>query len=189
MLEVKLVRDINREIARVNIYSRESFRFHGLSAGTYFVVVNTPGFETVRQRVDVGDVHGGTSLTIFVESKNVKVRSPGFSIDEYEDNVIDVREFLSPALNSEYARAIEDFNSGDYDAAQTRFEQIVQSSPRSYDAHKYLGMAYQELSLFERAEAEYKAASVIRPTSIVPNILECERRRSLSRSSRKFDLV
>jgi tetratricopeptide (TPR) repeat protein len=171
ILEVKLFRDINREIASVNVYSSEWFRFRGLSAGTYFVVVNTPGFEIVRQRVDVGDVHGETFLTIFVESKIVQVRSPGFSIDEYEDNIMDVREFLSPALSSEYERAMEDFNNADYDAAQTRLEQIAQSSPGSYDAHKYLGMAYQKLDLFEKAEAAYEAASVIRPASIVPLLL------------------
>jgi hypothetical protein len=165
--EVHLVNDAEQEIAGTIVHSQERFTFSGLERGSYYIVANIPGFKPIRQRVDFVGGQREISVPIVLEAEPVVVTKS--STDTGEGLVTDVSRLARPpAMLKEISAADKKLHEGNVGDARTRLESLVARAPDFYDAHRLLANAYQSEHRFREAEAEYRIAQKLNPTSPAP---------------------
>jgi Tfp pilus assembly protein PilF len=167
--EVRLINDGGVLVASVLTHTQEHFYFRGLPGGVYYVEADIGGFKPVRQRVDFNGTARETSLPITLEEAPV---ASGASHGMTDDNdVVSVSELSrSPQLMKQLQEATKKLQNGDFNGARTRLEAILTTAPDLYDAHKYLGTAYQQGHRFDDAEKQFELARGLRPQSAAPLI-------------------
>jgi len=171
LFEVRLVHESQRPIGLAMVAIQDHFSFTDLVPGSYYLIVEVPGFKNVRQRIDVG-TNRETSVTIFLEAAFPKDDAPPLDLSGEEKDVIDA-VYLKPQPQH-FVNAVEiagdETRNGDIAQAISRLEPVVEEAPDFYEARKALGAAYQKAQRYRDAEVEYTAAKDLRPTSASPLI-------------------
>jgi Tfp pilus assembly protein PilF len=168
--EILLFQEGARPVDQV-LSSEGHFRFEHLSEATYFLVVNLPGFEPVRQRVTTGGPLQEVIANIVLSPQEKTAVVESLDLSGEFDNVVDVADLQKKAsdeLFDQLTRANQELKDGKPVQATHRLEAVIEKSPDLYEARKSLGAAYQQLGRFREAEAEFKAARRLRPESAAP---------------------
>jgi tetratricopeptide (TPR) repeat protein len=169
--EISLADDAGMIVDQLRSQPNERFAFSRLPAGTYYLVVDTPGFKPMRQRVDVRGLDRDISASLVLEEQDQTVVVPRTNFSGERDATISVAEMAQPAsVLKDLADAARKLQAGNIDAARGRLESIVIEAPGFYEAHKSLGMAYQLSGRYHDAEKEFRIARDLRPNSAAPLI-------------------
>jgi hypothetical protein len=166
---VQLYRESLVPLAEAIVRQQDHFTFSGLSGGAYIIVADVPGFKRIRERVDLNGQRR-TNVVIFLEEERETVVERPLELMGREDLVVNVDDLAprSPELIDEFERAIEDLQNGQVEAARLRLEEIVRKDPAFYDAHMWLGYAYQQMLWYRDAEAEFRNAADLRAGVAAP---------------------
>jgi Tfp pilus assembly protein PilF len=168
--EILLFQQGGRPVDQVRS-SEGRFRFEGLSEATYFIVVNLPGFDPVRQRVTTGGPLEEIVANIVLSPREKTVVVESVDLSGELDNVVDVVDLQrrgSDKLLDQLARANQELKDGKPVDATHRLEAVIKKAPDLYEARKSLGAAYQHLGRYREAETEFTAARRLRPESAAP---------------------
>jgi TolA-binding protein len=65
----------------------------------------------------------------------------------------------SPTKNGNYQQALNDYNSKNFDKAETGFKEVLTSEPNNADAHFYLGNIYYNRKDYETSLPHYEQAA------------------------------
>ena len=171
LFEVRLEHESQRQVGLALVGIQDHFVFGDLIPGTYFLVVEVPGFKNVNQRIDVGS-NRDTSVTVYLEVAIPKAEDHPLDLSGEELGVIDAA-YLHPRpqhLTDAVAIANDELRNGDTAESINRLESVVREAPDFYEARKALGAAYQKAQQYRDAEVEYNAAKDLRPTSAAPLI-------------------
>jgi Flp pilus assembly protein TadD len=150
-----------------------NFEFRNLQPGAYIIHIDFPGFEEVREPVEVRNLGGRNANVSILMNRILDVRRQegpdGLPTDD--PDVIDVSEmqttYPKKAID-EYKRALEDSRKGDTEKAMKRLQEALKLAPDFYHAHNNLGVIYQRRGQYREAENEYRTARELSPTSQQP---------------------
>ena len=168
--EIFLFQEGGRSLDQV-LSSEGRFRFERLPAATYFIVVNLPGFDPIRQRVKTGGPLEEVVANIVLNPREKTPVVESLNLSGELDNVVDVVDLQrkgSDKLLDQLARANQELKDGKPVDATHRLEAVIEKAPDLYEARKSLGAAYQQLARYREAETEFKAARRLRPESAAP---------------------
>jgi Flp pilus assembly protein TadD len=122
------------------------FSFTGITPGVYLIQVEEPGFEPIRESVDVsiGSFHGVTLSLRKILAPARTENGPMVSVHEL-------------ALPQKARDALRDgrkklYVSGDAPGSVADFQKAIQAAPECYEAYYDLGIAYWQLKQIEEAE-------------------------------------
>jgi Tfp pilus assembly protein PilF len=116
------------------------FEFDNVPTGTYNLIVETLGYQTVSQQVQVSD---GPDWGIAVELR----RPIEAAAQLHQGSMISVRELSIPQKARdamEKGMAII-YKKSDYQGSIKQFQRAIQAYPFYYEAYAYMGMAYEKL--------------------------------------------
>jgi len=167
-VEIRLLTDTEVPVATERARTQEQFRFRGLPKGIYYVEVEAPGLKTTRQRVDFIGSQREVNITLMPESLAQYVFRDS---SDYagENDVIDIKDVgRSPQVLKQFNEALKKLQKGDVHSASSRLESLLVSDPNFYDAHKTLGIAYQQIGRYSDAETQFRLAHNLRPKSTSP---------------------
>src|ERR1700730_2330418 len=126
------------------------FEVRGLPAGNYDVVVEEPGYETVRTKARLE----GRLLKLVLYLKPVKW-GRGHQ-DNYKVSVRDLK--ISEKARDDYQKGLECLEKNDFAASVNHFTKAVKAFPEYYEALAQLGMAEIHLGSMEEARKAFQAA-------------------------------
>lgn len=69
----------------------------------------------------------------------------------------------TPKPPSNYTRAVQAVNSGEYRRAVSLLDKVIKAQPRNADAWNYLGFSHRQMNEYEQALAAYEKALAIDP--------------------------
>ncbi|HEY8562492.1 MAG TPA: carboxypeptidase regulatory-like domain-containing protein [Pyrinomonadaceae bacterium] len=144
-------------VAQTTTDRNGKFSFTGLESKQYIVTVHAPGFQEVRQNVDLVTANSGY-LNIELASDNdapAGRRPPAAP-------VIDAN--LPPAARKEFERAralLDKEKKEKFSESLPYLEKAVAIYPQYLDAQILLGLVYMDLGLWEKAEKPLRAALAI----------------------------
>ncbi len=167
--EVRLLHESERVIARVTVSSGTAFKFNGLTGGAYYLAADVPGFQKLRQRIDVNGVPDVVAA-IFLEPEPQTVVEKPLDLWGEETDVIDVADMAQypDKLLDQFRLANEELQGKNFERARKLLEPVVREARDFYEAHKALGLSYQKLQRYRDAEVEYRTARDLRPDSAAP---------------------
>lgn len=163
--EVSLVTDLGQVVKSLTVHAQDPFTFTDLEKNVYFVVTEVPGFKPVRRRVDFGETREA-NLCIILEADPI-VLTKGNTSDDGRLTTVS-RMAQPPALLKELAAAEKKLHAGSVDEARARLESIITQAPDFSDAHRFLGMTYQQSHRYGDAEKEYRTAQRLDPVTPFP---------------------
>ena len=134
------------------------FEFSDVAPDTYQIVVETPGYERVRQTLKFHGVAGTGSLRIVVNRLRFLVRRYPRPSGDY---VIDVSEFLENFPDEaidHYRKGLKARKKGKSQSAIHHLEETVRLAPNFFAGHLDLGVLYHHSERLDEAEHEYLLA-------------------------------
>ena len=155
--------------AYTDAVGRFEFRDVELSpAEFHYLVVEAPGFEIYKERLDyqVDRRRGG-----FVSVALSPERLAAADTDDGALRVVDLGQLLAEIpeeARREYERALEEVNDGDHQEAAERLERVVALAPDFYDGYDALGAAYLSIGRHSEAEAALGRALELGPGAVRP---------------------
>lgn len=170
-VEVRLTTEAGLFLTSARAHRQEPFRFQGLAKGTYYVEVDAPGLNNVRERVELNGIQRDVNVMITLESQaNGRfLNGPDMTDD---NGTVDIKDLgLPKKVLKEFQEAVKKLQKGDVSGARAKLEALLASAPDFYDAHKTLGIAYQQSRNYRDAEKQYQLAQDLRPKSSSPLIL------------------
>jgi len=176
-IEVKLMANASAQVLST-VYSDSggNFEFRNLQAGSYVIAVDLPGYEDVREAVQLANFGGSqrvTHVSILLNRVTTIRRDLDGGLPSDDPDVIDITEMqqkLPKKAVDEYKKGIEDHRKGDNDKALKRLLEAAALAPDFYQVHNNLGVIYQEQKQFRDAEREYRRARELNPRSPQPFI-------------------
>ncbi len=132
------------------------FRFAGLQRGYYTVIVNTEGFEPVRQHADLQVL-----FKAYLILELASVKAGGF--DKSSAGVIDAR--VPVLAQQEFAKARAALLEKKPENAVPHLEKAVVIYPEFFEAHFLLGTVHIMLSEWTKAESNLNRALEIKPNN------------------------
>lgn len=129
----------------------EAARLERELTGGVAPVAKQPDRETVERLRSLGYVGSSAPLPTGVRGPDPKDRIAR----QTEYNVL-------------MSRAIDDLRDGQAQAAIPKLKQLVALNGRAYDAHQFLGEAYEKVGQVEAAMGEYAYAALLNPGSVTP---------------------
>jgi tetratricopeptide (TPR) repeat protein len=158
-IEVKLEKTFGQPLQVAYTDGAGNFDFRGLSVGSYYVIVNLDGYEPVRQTVDIVNVFGSSSLTIFLQKPAVTIKDHPVGLDADDPDVVDVsqmKENLPKKAVQDYEKAIEEKQKGRIESAVKLLEDAIRIAPNFFHAHNNLGILYLSAKRYPEAEKEFQ---------------------------------
>src|SRR5262249_36202883 len=131
---------------QITFLREHRFEFFNIEGGQYTLVVDAPGYQTVRQDVDVPgewpviDLHPERNAT-----------GPAEAV-----SVTDLR--IPKSARRHFAAAQNKLLEHDCMHALERLKKAIDIYAEYGDAHKAMGECYAEMNQFETAEQEFKLA-------------------------------
>ena len=123
-----------------------SFEFSNITGGTYEVIVQQTGYQTLSQRLDVNGPVYGMSLELRANSKASSVTPGNPSVTARELSIPrKAHEDMQKGLDLLYGKS-------DYRGSIKQFERAIQEYPDYYEAHTQIGVAYLHLENTAGAE-------------------------------------
>ena len=150
--------------------ARGRFRFRGLAAGPYTVVVFIPGRGEARQTVEVGpslaDSKGHVAVSIEVTESKLLTQEA-----VRRKNLISARELSIPErARREYSEAQKKLSRRDVAGAVAHLERAVKIAPQFSAAWNNLGtIAYQSRE-FQKAESHFRESLEQDPEAFEPAV-------------------
>ena len=90
----------------------------------------------------------------------------------------------SPAKKGNYEQALNDYNSKNYDKAETGFKEVLESEPNHADAHYYLGNIYYSRKDYNASLPHFEQAAKIDYKSVEKLMAWGENQRALKQYDR-----
>jgi tetratricopeptide (TPR) repeat protein len=90
----------------------------------------------------------------------------------------------SPAKKGNYEQALNDYNSKNYEKAETGFKEVLESEPKNADAHYYLGNIYYNRKDYETSLPHFEEAAKIDFKSVEKLMAWGENQRALKQYDR-----
>ena len=169
-VEIRLLSNAEMPLAWTRAHTHEPFWFRGLQGGTYYIEVEAPGMKPTRERVEFIGNEREVYVSLMAEPESqFAFRGP----QDYsaETDTVDIKDLgRSPKVNKQFQDAMKKLQKGDVNGALARLESILADAPDFYDAHKILGIAYQHSHRYPEAEAQFRLARNLRPSSPAPLI-------------------
>jgi Tfp pilus assembly protein PilF len=134
------------------------FSFNGLTAQTYVVTVHAPGFQDVRQTVDLLTQNTGYLNVDLVADPNA-LGGPGETMERL--GVINAAVPADAQAAFEKGRSL--LNAGSAAEAVRSLERALAIYPKYLEAQILLGLAYMDQQNWQKAEAALRAAVGINP--------------------------
>ena len=123
-----------------------SFEFSNITGGSYQVVVQQMGYQTLNQRLDVDGPVYGMSLELRANSTASSVTPGKSSVSARELSIPrKAREDMQKGMDLLYGKS-------DYQGSIKQFERAIQESPDYYEAQTQIGVAYLHLKNSASAE-------------------------------------
>jgi tetratricopeptide (TPR) repeat protein len=126
------------------------FDVRGLPAGTYEVVVEESGYESVRTKAQLE----GSFLKLVLRLTPVKWARA--HRDKYTVSVRDLR--ISGKARDDYQKGLECVAKNDFPGSAIQFKKAVKAFPEYYEALSQLGMADVHLGKLEEARKAFQSA-------------------------------
>jgi Flp pilus assembly protein TadD len=129
------------------------FSFSGIVPGVYLIQVEEPGFEPIRESIDVsiGSFHGVTlSLRKIIAPARTE-NGPTVSVHE-----LGLPQKAHDALRDGRKKL---YVSNDAQGSVADFQKAIQAAPECYEAYYDLGIAYWQLKQLEEAQAALQKSS------------------------------
>lgn len=154
---VKLVADGELPAGSVYADSEGQYAFQELPSGQYWVVVEAPGFQPLRQFVRLDEhVNAKVQANLVLEPLATAPEAPSPVVSgSAASHTVDVRNF-APDFD---ARALREFNkanalekSGDLKGAVAHYQRAANLDPRLYPALNNLGALYERQGQHRQAE-------------------------------------
>ena len=118
-----------------------NFEFSNIAGGSYEVIVQQMGYQTLMQRLDVNGPVYGMSLELRANSKTSNLTPGNPSVTARELSIPrKAREDMQKGLDLLYGKS-------DYQGSIKRFERAIQEYPDYYEAHTQIGVAYLHLEI------------------------------------------
>jgi len=131
-----------------------NFRFDNISSGTYTLVVDQTGYQTVSQQVDIynSSVYG-------VQVDLVRTADAGTPVNT-GPSTVSVRELsIPPKAHDDMGKGMALlYGKSDYQGSLNLFEKATQEYPDYYEAFTQTGVAYMELADTVNAEKAFRKA-------------------------------
>jgi Flp pilus assembly protein TadD len=163
-IEIFLEYETGRTIY-THVAPSQPYVFYDLAAGTYYMIIEVPGFEKIRERIDVR----GDPLTIPKPIFLVPEGSSSASSGAAPVNV-DFRRKYSRKAAEEFEKGQDELAKGDLKKAAERLAAAVKEAPTFFEAQNLLGTVYYKLQRLPEAESAYRKAREIDPKSPLPSI-------------------
>jgi Tfp pilus assembly protein PilF len=169
-LEVRLSRENGVVLETVRARLQERFDFQVGFRGNYYIELDVPGYKKVRRLVEVADARRDLDAQIMLEAQAEIVQVTPSNLTG-EKGVVHATEMSqSESVLKDLKEAQAKLQKGAVDEAQSLLQSLVLEAPVSYDAHKDLGIAYQQGHRYPEAEREFQIALKLRPQSAEPLI-------------------
>jgi Flp pilus assembly protein TadD len=139
------------------------FRFDGVRPGMYVIRVSLPGFEEVRQPVEVMPI--GNVMTMVMLNQN------GDTMDDAgSPHIVDVSQLVEIPKKAKalYKKALSSEKKGEKEEAIALYEEATRIAPSFYDAHNRLGILHRDADRFNDAEAAFLRAAELNQSSVEP---------------------
>jgi tetratricopeptide (TPR) repeat protein len=91
---------------------------------------------------------------------------------------------VSPVKSGNYEQALNDYNSKNFDRAETGFKEVIGSDPKHADAHYYLGTIYYNKKDYETSLPHFEEAAKIEFKSVEKLMALGENQRALKQFDR-----
>jgi Flp pilus assembly protein TadD len=146
------------------------FAFSGLVANPYYVVIETEGYQPVRQQVIVVPTISQTNLVHIVLSPlpgSTARGSPEGTLGA-NPNLVDVADFAKkfpPGVRKEFDAGRKAEERGDSAAAVKPFQAALRLAPDFYPARNGLGTQYMRKGDLQAAEREFRQVIAEDPNS------------------------
>lgn len=148
-VKVELRRFAGDVVGTIFTRSNGEFEFPGLSAGTYYLIVEEPGYEPVRDSIEV---ISSSLFGVAVYLKKIGT-PPGEA-----GHAVSVRELSLPnQVRTAFRKGMDVlYEKNDPAASLAILRQVISAAPAFYEAHFHMGIAYNQLNQPMEAEAAFR---------------------------------
>lgn len=130
--------------------SNGDFQFSGLAGGSYYLVVEEPGYEPLREAVELirGDRRG---VALFLSRvRTLRAAHPPEAVSARELS-------LPPKAREAFQKGMQRFwEKDDPKGAIVQFQHAIAQLPGYYEAYLQMGLAYQKLGQTDEAEQAFR---------------------------------
>jgi tetratricopeptide (TPR) repeat protein len=156
--EVSLTDEGGLLVAELRSHGNQRFTFSQLRAGTYYLVVDAPGFRPMRQRVDVRGIELETSELLVLEPQEPSVGGKRLDFSGETNAAIHVAELAQPGAYEAHKELGAAYQmSGRYSEAEKEFRIARDLRPSSAAPLISLGSLY----LVQVEKGSPKAATLL----------------------------
>ncbi len=135
------------------------FSFTGLQPIEYIVTIHAPGYEDVRERVNLYTANTGYINASLVQDKTSLLTSNRSNIISLSPTVIDANIPQEARTEFEKGKVLLDAGKKEkITESLQHFEKALQIAPKFLDAQLLLGLGYMDLQEWSKAEAALNAA-------------------------------
>ena len=169
------------------------FGFSGLLPNTYYVVIETEGYQPVRQPVDVNPLQMPTNFVRVVLRPKPAERPRGAPEGSGGANgdlvdVADLAKKYHPGVLKEFEAGKKADERGDAAAAVEHYQAALRLAPDFYPAHNNLGIRYLQKGDAKAAEEEFRRVLELNANSVqayfnLGNVLYLTRRNEEARQT------
>jgi tetratricopeptide (TPR) repeat protein len=150
-VKVTLSLSTGQLIATVFAGANGLFEVPGLSSAIYVIVIEEPGYEPIREAVQM-DISARPSVLLYLKKANSPLSSqPGY--------VVSVRELsIPPKARKAFQKGIERWAKRDPAGTLAHFQRAVAELPSYYEAYYQMGLVYTRLGRAAEAEEAFQKA-------------------------------
>lgn len=151
LVKVDLKKLAGEVVATTFTRSNGDFEFRGLSAGTYYLVVEEKGYEPIRENIEI-TMGSRPGVYLFLKRPlEVRTSEPG-------GTTISAHELSMPA---KARQAMKNgmkhlYEKNDFKGSLDDFGRALKDAPSYYEAHEEMGVAYVRLGDLLRAEQAFR---------------------------------
>ena len=150
MIKVDLKRFTGEVVMTNFTRSNGEFEFSGLSNGVYILVVEEPGYEPVRENVEISNTSRAGILLYLKKPSQPSPSEPG--------HFVSVRELTLPQkARTAFQRGMDQlYEKKDIQGSLAHFQRAISELPTYYEAYHYMGVAYLDLGRTDEAEQAFR---------------------------------
>lgn len=153
MIRVDLKKFTGEVVSTTFTRSNGEFEFGGLTTGNYIIEIAEPGFEPIRESVELyGTGRSGILLYLREPLRLGEATSTAPSVPARE---LALSSKASDALNKGRQ---ELFDRKNPQGSLKHFQKLVKEAPEFHEAHYYMGVAYADAGRMQDAEAALRSA-------------------------------